>query len=159
MLKSDGWSQQQCTELVLICNCWRMYVLERQQNKTQPTCLQMAMYSAVHGFGRWSWPCWLTGLVGAVKWRGVGVHLLGTSVWQDQLCLRWRRGGLDQTSRYISDSHLAYRLKVALAKNQALRCKKTCFSLLLLCSWSRCVPEITKIRNDQSFLLTFLVTK
>jgi len=34
---------------------------------------------------------WLTGLLAVVKWRGVGVHLSGTSVWQGQLYLQRRR--------------------------------------------------------------------
>jgi len=50
------------------------------------------------------------GLLGVVKWRGVGVYLLGTSVWQGELYLRRRREWLDQTCRCISDSLLAYRL-------------------------------------------------
>ena len=44
-----------------------------------------------------------------------------TSVWKGQLYLR-RRRGLDQTWRCISDSLLAYRSKIPLAKNRALHC-------------------------------------
>ena len=43
--------------------------------------------------------CWLTGLLGVVKWRGVGIFLLGTSVWQGQLYLRRLR---KDTRRNIS---------------------------------------------------------
>jgi hypothetical protein len=59
-----------------------------------------------------------------VKWRGVGVHSLGTSVWQGQLYLWRRRKGLDQTwrCRCISDSLIAYRLKNSPTKNDALHC-------------------------------------
>jgi hypothetical protein len=57
------------------------------------------------------------GTVGVVKWRGVGVYLLGTSVWQGQVFLRKRREELDQTCcRCISDWLLAYRLKTPTAK-------------------------------------------
>ena len=48
-------------------------------------------------FGRWSSsPSWRTGLLGEAKRRGVGVHLLGISVWQGQLYLQRRREGLEQ---------------------------------------------------------------
>ena len=48
-----------------------------------------------------------------VKWRGVGVHLLGTSVWQGQLYLpRRREYTRTRRCRCTSDSLLAYRLKI-----------------------------------------------
>ena len=62
------------------------------------------------------------GLLGVVQWRGVGVYVLGTSVWQGELYLwRWREG-LDQTwcCPCVSDSLLAYRLKISPSKNNAL---------------------------------------
>ena len=74
---------------------------------------------ALHGFG-W-YRSWRTGLLGVVKWRGVGVYLLGTSVWKGQLFLRRRREGLDQTRHCCSDSLLAFRLKTPPAENHTLR--------------------------------------
>jgi hypothetical protein len=70
-------------------------------------------------FGRWSLRSWRTGLLGVVKWRGVGVYLVGSSVWQGQPSLPRRREGLDQTRRChcISHSLLVYRLKIPPAKN------------------------------------------
>lgn len=49
-------------------------------------------------FGQWrrQWT-WRPGLLGVVTWRGVGVHLLVTSMRQGQRYLRRRREGLDQT--------------------------------------------------------------
>ena len=64
--------------------------------------------------GRWrSERSWRTGLLGVAKWRGVGVYLVGTSVWQGQLYLR-RREGLDQSWRCCcsSDSLLASFIQV-----------------------------------------------
>ena len=62
------------------------------------------------------------GLKGVVKWRGVGVYLLRSSLQQGQLCLwRWREG-LNQTlhCHSISEFLLAYHLKIPPAKNSAL---------------------------------------
>jgi hypothetical protein len=100
------------------------------------------LYSAVHGF----WPVeelaeWWMGLFGVVKWWGVGVYLLWTSVWQGHLYLQRRREGLDQIwcCCCISDSLLAYRLKIPSARNDALHynlnfhcCKSMVFQCLLL---------------------------
>jgi hypothetical protein len=43
-------------------------------------------------FGHWrSERGWRSGLLGVVKWRGVGVYSLGTTLWRDQVYLRrWR---------------------------------------------------------------------
>ena len=72
------------------------------------------------------WRSWLTGLLGVVKWRGVGVYLVGSSVWQGRPSLRRRREGLDQTGccRCISDSLLAYRSKLPPATT--MRCTIAC---------------------------------
>jgi len=71
------------------------------------------LHSTVHGFD------WWTGILGEVKWWGLGVYLLGTSVWQGQLHLsRWREGS-DQTwhCHCINDMLLAHHLKIPLARN------------------------------------------
>jgi hypothetical protein len=49
------------------------------------------------------------GLMGVVNWWWVGVHLLGTSVWQGQLYLQGTEKTLDQAWRLcrISDLFLA----------------------------------------------------
>jgi len=59
-----------------------------------------ACCSAVCGFwpGR-SYGSWRSRLLSVVKWRGVGVYLLGTSVWEGQPYLQIQRGGLDQSRR------------------------------------------------------------
>ena len=56
----------------------------------------LQLYSAVHGF--WSVEELAgrrTGLLGVVKWRGVGAYLLGTwsVAWRGELYLRTRRSG------------------------------------------------------------------
>ena len=58
----------------------------------------------------------------AVKWRGVGVHMTGTPVWQGHLYLQQRREGLDQSRRCrsISDSLLAHGMKMPPVDNRAL---------------------------------------
>jgi len=63
---------------------------------------------------------WRSGLLGAVKWRGVGAQLLGNCVDKvDGTCWGGQKT-LDQTWRYINDSLRAYRLKIPAAKNRAL---------------------------------------
>jgi hypothetical protein len=76
--------------------------------------------------GQWSGQrSWRTSLMGVVKWRRVGFHLHGTSMWHDHPYWQGRREGLDQTwrCRSISDSLLGYSLEIPPTKNQALRCK------------------------------------
>jgi len=52
------------------------------------------LYSTVHGFDWWTMQqSSQMGLLGVVKWWGLGVYLLGTSVWQGQL----QTEGSDQT--------------------------------------------------------------
>jgi hypothetical protein len=59
------------------------------------------------------------GLLDVVKWRGVGVYLFVTAVWQGQLYLHRRREGLDQTwsCRCVSGSLLAYGMKIPPVKS------------------------------------------
>jgi hypothetical protein len=55
-----------------------------------------------------------------VNWRGVGVHWIGTSVWHSQQCLRKETKGPYQICSCISDSLLAYGLKIPPAINHEL---------------------------------------
>ena len=76
-----------------------------------------------------------------VKWRGVGVHLLGTTVWQGQLYLLRRREYTrpNMTLYCTSDSLLAYRLKspwqnpsTALQQQLTVSARDTCCKQLKL---------------------------
>ena len=79
--------------------------------------------------------CW----VGVAKWRGVGGHLLGVSVWQGQLYWRRRRDSLGQTScRCISESLLAYRSRIPPARHRAMNRDSFLVLLFQTVAWTTC---------------------
>jgi hypothetical protein len=122
-------------------------VMKKSQNGINSTHwftlrAQNHLYSAVHGF--WFLEVLVKVVDRSTGWgelARVGVYMLGTSVWQGELCLwRWREG-LHQTwcCHCISDLFLAYHLKVPLAKNQALHFNNKCMQLMW---WLRTLSSV-----------------
>jgi len=96
--------------------CWKKFIFKIALN-TSPNVTPIVSSRRDGDTARRRWRC---GVLGAVKWRGVGAWLLGTCVDHVDCTCQGGQKTLDQTRRYISDSLLAYRLKIPAAKHRAL---------------------------------------